>query len=290
MPQRSRGKKRRLNGSTAIVRLSKTGRVKTLRIKRKGGSRGKRKYNGKYGYSNKRLSFSELKRIVSKPIIPTIATPTGNGSGLSPIHRCKQRMHFRYQRTFDGVGGTPIACLKMNSAEDPTGDIGTQQADGKDQLEGLYKNYLVTKCSVWFRPVYDPEDTNTLRLSYWAHPRSASTNEFDSFQEALKRGMRIKYTNCAVGNETDNDFKRAGPIWKSGNLTCSNYMDDSGAGKYLATAGVASITGDPSSLAELELYCAEGDGTALANTITQTFEVWITQEVIYFGLKSTADV
>lgn len=271
-------KRRRTNEGKAVDIVRKA----LTKTKRKRVYRGKRKFNRKYGYDKRVMSRRALEKVLTKVCIPPLNLRLGSHSGLAPIHRCMQRVYKRIVITADGTN-THLLTLNANSTYDPMNDSAATQAPGRDLLATIYESYIVLNARVSIRATYDEDDTATVPLTYWMD-RGLAADQADTLDKAEEYGNKRAYfvTNSNVDAEQNPKGKFVSIKFRD----FSKWLDTNNLGLMYAKQGVGAVGGDPNVNATVRVYLTENDGTVLANTSTQSFDCYITQEVVYFGLQS----
>lgn len=284
MESKRYGKKRKLGQITSVKvvttkRRSKGRRGYFRRVKPK------KKFSRKYGKSRKGLSIGMLNRILNKPCLSTITNSLGYNSGLNPVHYCKQRVYKQITFTGDGAAQNAMFDLKINSTFDPFNDSNVTQAPGRDVLIGIYKSYCVLGAKVWWRIRQDtggnPATDDIRAFADVYHTSDQAT----TITQARDRGLQTVFLQ---GWDADKDTKSVSSMVKK-YIRPRMHMDDTAAGQFLATAGVAGASADPSSLCRYEGIIKTVDDGFVANTQTVIVDVWITQYVAYFAFKDAVE-
>ena len=284
MPRNGRATKRRRGNSGRAIELktTKIGKVRSVRFKgtpRK-SYRGKRKYNRKYGYDKRVMSQRQLTKALSKICMPSVRLNLGSHSGLAPIHRCMQRTYKRVVMTGDNFTVLVQSSLYPNNVVNPFNDSSATQPPGYDLLATIYANYVVLSAKVYARAAYDADDTYRAAANYWLE-RGVVADQADTWQKAKDYGFRM---GTIAYRELANPLNKPGSSVKMSWRDTSKWLDGSGPGTLFATTGAAETGSAPAVNANCLIYCTENDGTPLTGQ-TLSFDIWITQEVVYFGLK-----
>jgi len=193
-----------------------------------------------------------------------------------------QRTYKRVVMAGDGATRLVQSSLYPNNVVNPFNDSSATQPPGYDLLATMYANYVVLSAKVYVRAAYDADDNNSPAINYWLE-RGVVADQADTYAKAKDYGLRMGYF---VKNPLiDATQKKHGSPVKMTWRDTSKWLDGSGPGTLFATTGAAEVGSSPAVNANCLIYCTENDGSVIVSGRNQSFDIWITQEVVYFGLK-----
>lgn len=189
------------------------------------------------------------------------------GMPFKIVRRVKTCVHYPFD---PGAGTIAVGLLNLNSAQDPTGNVGTGQPLAHDQYSGLYERCAVIGGTVQIECT-SVDGTNPIAVGINVQPSSTTLTTYEHYKEMPHTSFRIM--------TPDMDKVSFGVRY--------------GVGKYFGHRKIlsddrlnAAIGAEPTDLLYGHLFFQALDKTANAGLV-QTV-ITITQTIIYFKPKTPA--